>query len=274
MKHYGEFTEAQTVERSLPFPALQRKLELIQRMRPQANSPDAPLRVEPPYEDLCNTEYYEQTIDIEALSRKLSSQYNSSPLISMEAVLQAQQRALAALQELETALQQATPSSKTLVPEVTETMERILHSVRTTVEPGTWAPSLEDLPQLATPSVAERVTPPLPTAEDMAKDPTKTWVGRDKSIRVLDEEGQLRPETPLDLFKRVYGPWVGVITKGHIKHIDLSLYTAFNHWTKNRKNTIPEAILPNMVHRWKDSTPTPEEIKIYNKVNALMRRRA
>lgn len=113
------------------------------------------------------------------------------------------------------------------------------------------------------PPSLERVTPPLPTAEDISE----TWVNRSSESR---EAG----ETPLSFFQRVYAPWVGVITKGHIRHIDPSLYTAFNNWTKKGKNTIPEAILPNQLRRWGNVSTTPDEIKIYNKINAIRQRRS
>jgi hypothetical protein len=114
--------------------------------------------------------------------------------------------------------------------------------------------------RLTASSVTERSAPPLPTAENISE----TWVNRSTESR---EAG----ETPLSFFQRVYAPWVGVITKGHIRHIDLSLYTALDNWRRRapEENVIPEAILPRTYRDLSKVQPTEEEIKIYNKINAL-----
>ena len=80
-------------------------------------------------------------------------------------------------------------------------------------------------------------------------------------------------ELPLDFIKRVYAKWVGKgLTRSSLRKIDPKLYTALANWARNPKNTIPDDILPDGRRHWDDAKPTDEEIRIYNKINALRRR--
>ena len=104
----------------------------------------------------------------------------------------------------------------------------------------------------------ERVTPPLPTAAHISE----TWVNRSDASR---EAG----ETPLDFFKRVYAPWVGVITKADVRRIDPKLYRAFYNF-----KTVPsDDALPNSVGRWDGQVVTERDKEIYSKVIALQARK-
>jgi hypothetical protein len=118
-----------------------------------------------------------------------------------------------------------------------------------------------------TSDIAGSDTPPLPTAENVPE----TWKERDKTIYVIDEEGNERPETPLDFFLRVYAPWIRKVTRRDIRHIDSSLYTALDNWRRRDpiNNIIPDAILPKAYRDLSKVQLTEEEIKIYNKVNSL-----
>lgn len=113
----------------------------------------------------------------------------------------------------------------------------------------------QELLSLLSPEISE--TSEIPEQKELSEEELKeikeyiesdvknTWKGRDKTLK--NENGE--DETPLDFYKRVYEKWIPRLTKGQLRHIDGKLYEAFNNWTKNGKNTIPEDILINKLKR-------------------------
>jgi len=239
-----------------------------------------------------------QALDINKLFNIINSEYPSNPPFTVEAFERAQAEFEAKVKEVNKKLEEIVRDAQEILSPTHTVSSAIFESLTWTKsladqvlafsKPGTWSasssslslPPLSDhfahipfpdptIAQSTTPSVAEVSVPPLPTAEDMAKDPLNTWVGRDKKLRVLDKDGKPQPESPLDFFKRVYAPWVGKIARRDIQHIDPSLYRAFY----NLKSVPPDDILPNRVGRWAGAEVTSDDMEIYNKVNAIARRR-
>ncbi len=99
-------------------------------------------------------------------------------------------------------------------------------------------------------------------------DVKNTWKWRDKTVKTES----WKAETPLDFYKRVYAKWIPRLTKGELRHIDWKLYEAFNNWTKNGKNTIPEDILINKLKRHWKIILWEQDFVIYHRVIAWLRR--